>query len=191
MHSAPSSVSQVVRGSLLNTWQRLCIGVGFAVAATFLLFPVWTSSPDGVWYRHLLAPELGRNFVLDAPKPSALIHLTRMLWDVAMVAVGTVGLMWIAASRPTDGQSVLANLSARRVRLAIVAAVCFPLPIIPAPLWLLIVLLLAEGGVGSHHAGLPAEIAVPLLVLASTAYALVLYGLISAVVRIATYWARG
>jgi hypothetical protein len=191
MHSAPGSGSQAARGSLLNTWQRLCIGVGFAVAAMLLLFPVWKDSPDGAWYRYLLARELGRSFVLDPPKPPAVIHLTRMLWDLAMVAVGTAGLMWIAAPRPTDGQSVLANLRGRRARLALVAAVCFPLPVIPAPLWVLVVLLLAEGGVGTHHAGLPAPVAVPVLVIASTAYAGVLYGLMTAALRIAAYWARG
>jgi len=183
--------SQPVHRSLLSKWQLLCIGVGLAVVAALVLFPVWKNEPGGVWYRYLLAPELGRSFILTPPNPNAVVHLTRMWWDIAMVAAATAGLVWIAAPRATDERSTLAKLSARRAKMAAVAAVCLPLPIIPVPLWVLTVSLLAAGGVGSHHAGLPASIAVPVLVLAAVLYAVLLYGVISLVLHLAAHWVRG
>ena len=176
--------------SILNKWQLLSVGAGLVLATLLVLFPVWKDEPGGVWHRHVLTPELGRSFVLATPMPRAVVHQTRMWWDLAMVAVATLGVVWIAAPRPEDGQSILVTLRARRSSIAMVAAVCFPLPLIPAPLWVILVSLCAAGGVGSHHAGVPTGIAIPILAAVGALYTGVLYGAMTLLLRIAARWAR-
>ncbi len=185
MSAGPTS--EVVHRSAPKS-QLLVIAAGLVLATVLVLFPIWKNEEGGVWYRYAFAPELGRGFVLERPTPHSVVHRIRVWWDIAIVAVATVAFVWVAAPRATDGRTLIAAVAARRVRIALVVASCVPLPGVPAPLWAIIVSVLAAGGVGSHHLGLPAPIAVGVLLLAGVLYSGVLCALLVAVPHVVSFW---
>jgi hypothetical protein len=172
-------------GKKLSALQILVLRVGVLTAALAALFPIWTEEPLG-------GADL-RHFLFVPPTATAVVDVASVYLPLS-IAVATFALAVVASSRPRDGQSLLESVRARRVPFAIIGGLCFPLPefllldppFIGLPVWPLVGGLLVTGGVGSHLGwGVPAFIGIPVVLLVGAVYGAVLYGLATALIKVA------